>query len=40
MTETQRKAIVKAYMNIISPLRQLVVVDNGMARFDTDLAHP
>ncbi|KAK4042483.1 hypothetical protein C8A01DRAFT_13884 [Parachaetomium inaequale] len=40
MTETQGQAIVRAYINIMGPLKQLAAGDGGLARFYVQLAYP
>jgi hypothetical protein len=40
LTELEGKAIVRAYMNISSPLRQLTLGNTGLARFHAEFAYP
>ncbi|KAH6854922.1 hypothetical protein B0I37DRAFT_395247 [Chaetomium sp. MPI-CAGE-AT-0009] len=40
LTEMEGKAIIRAYMNISSPLRHLATGDNGLAMFYASLAYP
>jgi hypothetical protein len=40
LTELEGKAIVRAYMNISSPLRHLALGDTGLAMFHAEFAYP